>query len=297
MLFKKSTGSLIGLPTATEDLGIKISSIIEKVDPDTVYAVVRGIQGDMMNENHDLWQWKSELCQKRANDGLHTWQTWQGKPICVQHKNDGPLDHYGRVLECWPSEKEASVYMLLGTDRKLNPQLANGIERGIINKVSMGCAVEHSTCTYCGHEAKTVNDYCDHIRYEKGRPILIDHNMNYCKAASIGNGSMVRIGEDCHNSTGLEMSWVKNPAFLNSTVLELLTPDSAEEMPKAASISSPVIPIPTQYVILGKALQHSQYEDDRKAGVLLEKMASNRSSLTSAENDSILELFTLLGLI
>ena len=283
MIIKTAGASVISATSQTQDLdtlGIKSAAIIEKVDPDMVYSVVRGIDGNVFNENHDMWGWEGELMKKRA-DSLHTYQTWEGKPVCIQHKNTSPLDHFGKVLSCWPNHEQQSVYMLLATDKTLNPDLAKRIERGIINKVSMGCAVAWSNCTVCGSTAYRESDYCDHLKFQKGQLLPVDSSMNYNKSACIG--TRVRVGEDCHDSTGQEMSWVANPAFVNAVSIETF---------KTAETQRPNVS--DQYTIVSKILQSSLRPDDVKAGVLIEKVAS-KGYLTPDELDKVSEMITLLG--
>jgi hypothetical protein len=35
--------------------------------------------------------------------------------------------------------------------------------------VSMGCRIQHSVCSICGNKAKTKFEYCDHIKYMRGK--------------------------------------------------------------------------------------------------------------------------------
>ena len=287
-IVKYSTCSLIDVSTSTNELsgssGIKISAIVDRVDPAFVYSVVRGIQGDVFNENNDMWGWERELLMKRASDGLFTWQTWIGKPVCVQHKSDRPEDHFGKVLDAWPNNEEKTVYMLLGTNSKLNPKLAEAVRSGIIDKVSMGCVVKYSNCTYCGNIAHTIHDYCDHLKYHKGRVLPVNDGLNYLKEAMVDD-HRVRVGEDCHESTGIEMSWVVNPAFPACTQVELL---------KAAS--SPTPSLKDQYQIIGRLLMRSSKEQDRKAGKVILKAAS-KDVITEEEKEALNILFSYIGIL
>jgi hypothetical protein len=295
-IVKTSECSVITIPDAVSDIdnafGVKISSIIGNFDKDTVYSVVAGIPGDVFNENHDMWLWKEELCSKKPS-GIYTYETWRGVPVCVGHKNNSVLDHYGKVLDVWPDQDKKIVYMLLGTSYKLNPRLAEGIKTGVINKVSMGCVVKYSTCSYCGSVAHTVSEYCDHLRYNKGRVLPINKGLKHCDFAKVSD-SMVKVGEVCYDSMGTEMSWVVNPAFPNCVAVDILKESSEDSSNDTISnVSSGFnMPLSDQYSLLAKVLKRSSNENERKLAGLLDKAAS-KGNLTDSEVKAINKLIEL----
>lgn len=296
-IIKYNSCSVVSVADATkgldEQLGLKISSVVDKVDPKMVYSVVRGIEGDVFNENHDLWQWESELCKKRADQDIYTWQTWIGKPVCVQHQNRSPLDHFGKVLDAWPNHDEKAVYMLLATNSELNPRLAEGIRSGVINKVSMGCAVKYSNCTYCGAVAYTVNDYCEHLRYHKGRVLPINPGLKYCEVAKVGEGR-IKVGEDCHDSTGLEMSWVVNPAFPGCVSVDVLNPNIEGNPAVSPSETKLDFSPTTQYDVLSRILSKSSDPYERKMANLFRKAAS-KGELSKEEHEALFAIMKVIG--
>lgn len=282
-IIKTSTCSVITIPDAVSDMdnafGVKISSIVGSFDPDMVYSVVAGIPGDVFNENHDMWPWKEELCKKKPS-GVYTYETWKGVPVCVGHKNNSVLDHYGKVLDVWPDQDKKIVYMLMGTSYKLNPKLAEGIKSGIINKVSMGCVVKYSICSYCGSVAHTVSEYCDHLRYSKGRVLPYNRGLSHFESAKVSD-SMIKVGEVCYDSTGTEMSWVVNPAFPNCIAVDVLKGETLEEKSEKNDTSrndseDARIPLSEQFMILSKILNKSNNEKDKKLAGILGKAASKK---------------------
>lgn len=157
MLTKFSSATLISVADYSvgieESLGIKSAAVLEAIDPNFVYSIVHGIEGDVFNENVDHWSWENEILNKRA-DGLLMYETWKGKPNCIGHINNDPTtDHFGSVVDCYPLPQEKLVDMVLKTDRrrkdKYGNSIAEGVEGGYINKVSMGCLVQYSNCSYC----------------------------------------------------------------------------------------------------------------------------------------------------
>lgn len=192
---------------------------IEKMTKNAIYTVVVGIAGDTFNENNDYWSWNDELLQKKAS-GEYTWQTWIGKPNCMDHKCESVLDHYGKVLDCYPNYPPKHIMMVLATDKVKSASLASGIEQGYIDKVSMSCEVEYSDCSYCGKRAASAHEYCEHIKNNRGRMLPVKKGMKHY-AGAISNG-FVKVGEICYGSTGREVSWVSNPAFPGCVKVETL---------------------------------------------------------------------------
>lgn len=292
MLMKYSESKVIALEQYMSDLpntlGVKYASVVEAIDPEFVYSVVRGIEGDVFNENYDYWPWDAELLTKKAHGphkGMFTWETWRGKPNCYGHVNRGPQDHFGKVADCWPENGMRAVDMVLATSRIKNAKLASDVESGRISTVSMGCAVGFSSCSACGKPAYTVNDYCPCVKYEKGKMIpyreAVKRAMANDTTPYIGavDGDMLKIGEICYDSNGVEMSWVMNPAFISCTSKGLLTP--------VTKVS--------QYNMLAGALQHSRNPLHRKAAGVIQKVAS-KTVVTPAEEAELTKLIDAMGL-
>lgn len=266
-------------------IGVKTAAIIEQIDPGYVYSIVHGIEGDTFNHNNDHWAWDTELLAARP-DGIKTYQTWIGKPNCLQHINVNPkTDHYGSVLDSYPIHATKHIDMVLKTSRdKKTPSglsIAEGIESGQINKVSMGCLVKWSTCTYCGSVFKTVNDYCEHVRDRKGSILPVNEGLNHLSSAitKMANGEPgVKVGEDCHESTGSEMSWVFNPAFPSCTSYGVLNPKPVD-----------------QFKALGSALRWSMNAYHKRAGRIIQK-ACSKGYLDPEEEEAIALLVRALRL-
>ena len=233
-------------------------SVIETASPDYVYAAIVGIEGSVFNENWDYWDWDDELCRIKtagAFKGQPTWATWRGKPVCTNHpKEIDPLkDVYGKVCDCYPNHQNKNVQMLVAVDKQRDPSVARGIENGVLNTFSMGCRVAYSNCTYCGHKAALPKDYCECVKTKRGRLMPRRDGMNHF--AGVTEHNMVRVGELCHDSDGIEISIVTRPAFPNCVTLDVL-----ELTSKIAS--------------LGASLARSSAADEVRAGKLLIKCAA-----------------------
>jgi hypothetical protein len=190
----------------------KSASKIEELSDEFVYSVVIGTQGDVFNENNDYWPWEDELLKANSKGDI-VWKTWIGKPNCIDHKCASVMDHYGRIPDAWPNYPPKHIMMVIATSKSRNPELAKGIETGLIDKVSMSCEVGHSNCSYCGKTASNPHEYCEHINYKRGRLLPVKKGMKHYEGPNVVLDGFVRVGEICYDSTGRELSWVSNPAF------------------------------------------------------------------------------------
>jgi hypothetical protein len=285
MIRKISSGVLVNVTPYVEGVSKaaanrRVAGIVEKYDPNYVYSVVIGIQGDTFNENHDFWPWEDTLLAPHKTLHLaHQYQSWKGKPNCYQHINRGPQDHYGYVVDTWHTEPK-DVLMVLATDRRANPDLVRAIEAGTINSVSMGCNVAMSKCSVCGNIAYTPKDYCQHIKWQKGRHLPVNDGLNYYPGAKIAASTpLVYCGEICYDITGVEMSWVDNPAFPNC-----LRQDKGE--------LNIVIPQDRVAMVADKYIK-SNDATLKSAGRALKKAASKKD-MTNDEANALLRLLNAL---
>ena len=151
---------------------------------------------------------------------LYGYKTFIGRPIFIDHNNSDPRRARGVVVDSilhiepsgkryssndyWSSapnnhKPETHIELLLEVDGKSFPKLAKAIKDGKVNAVSMGANVTHTICNICQKKAKTVDDYCSHIK-KKG--------INYTRA----DGTKTSAYEDCYNPNFFEISFVFDPA-------------------------------------------------------------------------------------
>lgn len=166
------------------------------VQGDKLYVTVRALSA-IVNLNFDGFT-REEL--------LASHKTFEGKPVFVEHDNMDDGKARGRIVAAeFEDDKEhggvrqyACVNLLLEIDQDKYPLLANAIKEQSINTVSMGCDVEYSICSVCGHKAYTERDYCAHI-LNKGYTYIVE-------------GKEVLAYEDNRGIDFFEISFVKNPA-------------------------------------------------------------------------------------
>ena len=184
------------------------SKPVVQLDPDLKYYVVTGIHGDVPNNNGDFFRYAEELLKLRPNlqhscgctassAPVYTYQTWNGKGNFINHNSmpgtwDNP-NRVGTIIDTYPIPEEKCVDFLLGVDKVKYPWLIRAVDDGDVTDVSMGCWVEWSLCSRCGHLATSEENYCNCLKYHKG--MKIDGQMVY---------------EDNRDVTGMEMSWIIN---------------------------------------------------------------------------------------
>jgi hypothetical protein len=167
----------------------------------------------------------SGLTMEASKDDEYGYSTFLGKPVFVDHNNSNPdrargviVDSKFNVLdsktsandEYWTSGDAdpehlpaTEVELLLEIDAKSFPKLAKAIVDGDLDGFSMGCDVDYSKCSHCGHEASTPDEYCSHIQM-KGA----EHDF---KTAD-GHKTSKKSYENCYGIKFFEISAVFDPA-------------------------------------------------------------------------------------
>lgn len=165
-----------------------------------------------INNNGDAWD-RPVL--------LKSYRTFVGSHNFVEHVQREE-ESKGRIIDAVARDIGDSVYIdiLIATDRK-HRELIAAIESGKMNSMSMGCVIDHSTCTKCGNVAVDETEMCDHVRYQKGTYFWDDLGQRH------------RVAELCgHHSDGetggvkfIEASWVRVPAFPGAVLRTVLQPE------------------------------------------------------------------------
>lgn len=126
----------------------------------------------------------------------------------------------GRILDAVARDIGPSVYVdiLVATNRK-HAELIKDIESGEMSTLSMGCSIDGSTCTKCGHWAADETEMCEHIRYAKGNTFFDEKGVKHRIAELCGDESLDPTG----GVTFIEASWVKVPAFKGAVARNVVT--------------------------------------------------------------------------
>lgn len=185
--------------------------IPEEYDPEFLYPLVRAVSAGEYwgcNNNSDYF------AERELLGGYHTFV--ENAHVFTNHQNKDVANAIGAVLRAdWDSHMKY-VELLIKIDRKLAPAVVRGFEKGYTTDVSMGCRVTHTVCSICGNVAKTRNDFCEHVRKQRGQ-ILPDGRKVF----------EFNIGPRFH-----DISIVLNGADKTAKVIQIITPNV---MSKAAS--------------------------------------------------------------
>lgn len=184
-----------------------------------LYVRCRAISS-RVNKNNDGWP-SEELARTDIGYGF---KTFIGRPIFVDHHNDDPKRTRGVIVDAQlhveDPEKTAGldpyystapenhkpptwVELLMEIDAETYPKLAEKIESGEMDAVSMGANIDRSICSVCANEATTPDEYCNHIK-QKG--------MTFEITSDTGERVKKKAYEDCYGVNFFEISNVFDPA-------------------------------------------------------------------------------------
>ena len=132
-------------------------------DPDFLYMWVKAVSAGETwgaNKNND-WFPREEL--------KNYYSTFLTAHMFKNHENKQIENAIGDVLAATWDDDMDCVKLLVRIDSKIAPSIVRGFKSGYMTDVSMGCRVDHSVCSICGNVAKTPREYCDHVKYERGK--------------------------------------------------------------------------------------------------------------------------------
>ena len=213
----------------TQANGEKISRV-GSYDPEFHYYRVIAMHGDVANDNGDMFRWGSiedqtlpELMRNDDTLGKRVYETFIGRGNFKNHQNDDVSKAVGIILDVVPNRSGKFIEALLAVDAKKDGDLVRSIDKGYVNAVSMGARVAYSICSICDNIAKNENEYCDHIKFNKGGRLYID-------------GSFHEVYEDNRGVNFIELSWVTVPADRHAIMLEKVANRMSDVTLKAVGI-------------------------------------------------------------
>lgn len=175
-----------------------------------------------INNNHDCWS-RPVL--------LKSYKTFVGAHSFVEHVQIEKLSK-GRIIDAVARDVGDSIYVdiLVANDRK-HEELCSKIESGELSTLSMGCSIDGSTCTKCGHWAADETEFCDHVRYMKGNYFYDEDGVRRRVAELCGDESLDPTG----GVQFVEGSWVKLPAFEGAVARGVLDISTDSDKKKVAN--------------------------------------------------------------
>jgi len=184
--------------------------------------------------NNNLDSWSREVIKR-------SYKTFIGAHNFVEHVQVEELSK-GRIIDAVLRDIGESLYVdiLVATDRR-HKDLVDQIISGQMNSMSMGCSVDFTICTKCGHVAADETEMCRHVKYEKGNTFYDDQGNKHRVAELCGHGDVGETG----GVTFIEASWVETPAFKGAVARNIL--DLPEESVKGKTASEFLRSIPDQW--------------------------------------------------
>ena len=263
---KKKAEEILKEPFTPDRFLLTHSTIVCSVDAVSVPGVKTGSlkEGNFqINRKYPDYQVTSQT-DKYINNNLDCWsrgvikksyKTFVGAHNFVEHVQVEELSK-GRIIDAVLRDIGESIYVdiLVATDKK-HTELVDQIVSGKMNAMSMGCSVDFTICTKCGHVASDEAQMCNHVKYEKGN-VFYDEQGNKHRIAEL-------CGHETEGETGgvrfIEASWVAIPAFRGAVARNTL------EIPqsKSASLDSHLNQIPSQWVDK-TAFSFDDDDDDKK---------------------------------
>ena len=184
-------------PLTSSDIAEKLAAVAGKYvissnPEDYVYVAVRALTADAPNENFDAFSEK-ELLSINADLGCRTYQTFNLKPHHVNHRSEDPTQARGVILDTHYNKKNAEHFpeLLMAVDKTKDKRLAEGIASGELNSFSMGCTAEKTICSVCNKEAYSPGEFCNHIKFDKGREIEGKVAFEWCEGVVFEEESSV----------------------------------------------------------------------------------------------------------
>jgi len=175
--------------------------------------------------NNNLDAWDRDVL-------LKSYRTFIGGHNFVEHVQVEELSK-GRIIDAVARDLGDTVYVdiLIATDRK-HEDLVEAIESGKMSTLSMGCTVDGTICTKCGHWAADETEMCPHIKYEKGNTFFDEQGRQHRVAELCGHPSLDPTG----GNQFIEASWVGTPAFTGAVLRNILAIHKGDDLGKAASV-------------------------------------------------------------
>lgn len=168
-------------------------------DPkDYIFEAVRAVTTGVPNENGDEFG-KGELLRFDHRLAKAVYQTFIPKPHHINHRADNPKTSRGVVLDasyndsappldecpecqhktaapdgrdkcgvhcgkCGYPVKDEFVELLLAVDTRKDKTFAEAVRLGSLDSLSMGCTAEYTDCSICENRARSVSQFCSHIK-------------------------------------------------------------------------------------------------------------------------------------
>lgn len=189
---------------------LPMASEVYNISPDIrdyVLAPIPAMVTGIPNTNGDSARTK-EMLRWQPDHGMPSYKTFKGKPTHVEHVNKDYTIAKGIIFDSYLQRlprfrgDHARLTLLLGFDRRRDPELANAIASNKLNTYSIGMYFTAYRCSICKHVvAQGTMSLCSHTRPRQPTYMHESGILSY---------------RECMNIVGFECSAVKDPAFVSA---------------------------------------------------------------------------------
>lgn len=185
-----------------------------------------------------------------------------------EHKNKDPKKAIGSIKHAaYDSNGMQRVELIVHMDKTKAPEEYEKAKKGKELCFSMSCRVPNDRCSICGNKAKTLPQYCDHLKYNMGR--WLEKEANYAYAYN-------------DEPSFFDISYVANPADRIARHLQVLFKDDDDSLKKAASSNNLVIPSALAAQIEGVTINELPLQEQS----ILYKLASAEQYISNIQTAS-----------
>ncbi|MBC8410377.1 MAG: hypothetical protein H8E12_16895 [Rhodobacteraceae bacterium] len=142
------------------------------------YALVNAMSaGEYYGSNRN-----GDYFPKKALQAYHKTFESNGH-VYKHHVNKDPKKALGRIAFSHYNPSMNRVELVLELDNARSAKIVEKLNDGHLPAVSMGCRVPYDECSVCGNRAKTLREYCDHLKgkmnkvLEDGRKVFAINSM------------------------------------------------------------------------------------------------------------------------
>lgn len=146
------------------------------------YDGLLGIQNEKVwGEKADKDERLDSKISKFKGVPVRRYQTFEDAHFFHHHKNKIERDpHFGYVEKAIWNPRMRTVLLIIGVDRKKDPETAEMIDKNQLISVSMGAKLPWDRCSICGSKHKSILQYCSHLKFNMGQ-ILEDGRRVYAE--------------------------------------------------------------------------------------------------------------------
>jgi hypothetical protein len=201
------------------EVSLTVDKVVEPKRTNAIYFRSRAISAGNQGPKGTKWNYNGNYDYFSRKELESAYKTFVGRNLFLNHDTSNPLKAVGKVLDAYPvtdpDTNEFYIECLSRIDRELHPELAQMVENGDLNSVSMGASCGASQCSICGHMIHSDQDNkCNHL-YRLGQEFEAEVDIPEC---GIKKGE--RVPAFCINSqlTFSELSIVSVPADASALI-------------------------------------------------------------------------------